>query len=194
MVDGNSPLPLPEPIERARRLRRGRENSGITNVDPGAETGNLIGLAFDVPGAITNGIEGIGRGLTGLVGKATGKASPEGMTEPGKGGGFGENGDSSGIAPGSITGGIGHAVSAAGEGIGKVAGAAGDGFGFVTANAGSVLSGAGDMLSGAAEVAGTVISAVGDVAGPVASAAGDVAGAAGEVAGAVLGGLGDLDF
>ena len=177
MVDPKSPFPLPEPIKRARR-RRG--SSGIASTD----TSSLIALALDAPGAIVSGIEGIGRGITGLVGKDTG-GTPDSTSEPGNGGGF---------DVGSVTGSIGNAVSAAGEGIGKVAGATGDGVGFVTSNAGSVLTGAGDVLSGAAEVAGTVISAVTDVAGPVASAAGEVAGAAGDAAGAVLGALGDLNL
>jgi hypothetical protein len=185
MENANGSIPTPEEMDR---LRRKRDKSGTTNIDFTNETSSLIGLALDAPSAIAHGVQGIGRGLTGLVNK-TGmggdKATSDGITEPGNGVGF---------DAGSITGSIGNAVSAAGDGIGKVAGAAGDGIGFVTSNAGSVLSGAGEMMSGAAEVAGTVLSAVGDVAGPAASAAGEVAGAAGEVAGAVLGGLGDLDF
>src|SRR5215211_2632426 len=131
----NGSIPAPEEVERSRRKRN---DSGTTNIDFTNETSSLIGVALDAPGAIAHGVQGIGRGLTGLVNKAGiggDKTAPDGITEPGNGGGF---------DAGSITGSIGNVVSAAGDGIGKVAGAAGDGIGFVTSNAGSVLSGAGD--------------------------------------------------
>jgi hypothetical protein len=185
MDDLNGKIPESDEVEQQDRKR---VSSGYSNLDSTAETANIVGLALEVPGAIANGIQGIGRGLTGLVNKAGiggDKTSQDGLTESGNGGGF---------DAGSVTNSIGSVVSTAGDGISKVAGAAGDGIGFVAGNAGAVVSGAGEALSGAANVAGSVLSAVGDVAGPVASAAGDVAGAAGEAAGAVLGSLGDLDF
>lgn len=171
MDDQSSFSPVQEPIKRLRRKRSGTSNSDITlGSDPG-----FVAMVFDAPGAIGSGVQEMGRGLSGLVGKV-GIGDKPANAEPGNGGGFNA---------GSLTGSIGNAVSTVGNGIGKAASTAGDGLGLVVNGAGTVLSGAGEVLSSAGEIAGTVLTTVGDVAGPAASAAG-------EIAEGVLGGLGDI--
>lgn len=171
MVDPMSLSPIEEPIKRLRRKRsESHSSSAITN-DPSG-----LALLLDAPGAIASGVQGLGRGVSGLAGKiGLGGDS----TEPGNAGGF---------EGASVSSGVGNAISALGNGLGKAVSTAGDGLGFVANGAGSALSGAGDALSSAgdvlasaADVAGAVLSTVGDVAGPVAEATGEILGGLGEI-------------
>lgn len=162
--------PAGSEVARKPTRKRNATASGFVS-DP-----SIVDLAFDAPAAVAAGIQGIGRGVSGLISRvgSGGESQPSGP---------GENVIST--VSSAIGGGMSRAATAVSDVTGSTLSAATQGIGHLAANAGSVASSASQALAGAGEVAGDILSAAAGIAGAASEGAADAAGA-------VIGGLGDL--